>query len=327
MRLSHIYAFTDVYFLCQCAVIMTTPIVFTGSRLDRAAYHRKDSDWLQQKLKDPSSRFLPMHRLKALIDLPGGPAIDWRGAADVQEFIEAGAPFIFLGIADFACHFAIDVSAIENHRVLPNSDWGKFIDVRSIAGQLRPGDAGALAQARSMIDWHNRHGFCAQCGSATRPQETGYSRICNNEDCKAPHFPRTDPVVIMMVTKGDECLLGRGAMFPKGNYSCLAGFVEPGETIEQAVRREVFEESGIEVGDVRYHASQPWPYPSSLMIGCFSEALSEDITLDTEELADAQWFKKDQVIEMLSRSEDMSGDIRMPPALSLAHQLAKSWIT
>lgn len=306
---------------------MTKPITFTGSRLDRAAHYRKDSDWLADKLKDPSSRFLSMHSLKGLIDLTGGPAIDWRGAADVRPFIDAGACVIFLGIADFACHFAIDVSAIENPKKPPNADWGKFIDVRSIAGQLRPGDSGALAQARSMIDWHNRHGFCAVCGCSTKSVESGYSRKCENPDCKASHFPRTDPVVIMMITKGDKCLLGRGPHFPKGNYSCLAGFIEPGETIEQAVRREVFEEAGIKVGDVGYLASQPWPYPSSLMIGCSGEALSEEITIDSEELEDARWFTKAQAIEMLSHSETMTGEVRMPPALSLAHQLAKAWVS
>lgn len=304
---------------------MKKPIVFGGGRFDRASHLRSDPNWLQEKLADPSSRFLPLYQLKALIDLPGNPSVDWRGASDVCAFIEAGAPFIFLGIADFACHFAIDVSAIEDPKNPPVTDWGKFIDVRSIAPQLSSGEAGALAQARSMIDWHNRHGFCAVCGSPTRPQEAGYSRICENSNCKATHFPRTDPVAIMMVTKGDKCLLGQGINFPSDFYSCLAGFIEPGETIEQGVRREVLEESNIKVGDVRYHQSQPWPFPSSLMIGCFAEALSEEITVDKTELGDARWFTRDEVRGMLEQSTKPTG-LRMGGPIALAHQLAKLWV-
>lgn len=304
---------------------MNKPIVFAGGRFDRASHLRTDPDWIKEKLKDPSSRFLPMHQLKALIDLMGNPSIDWRGAADVQEYIDAGATCIFLGIADFACHFAIDVSAIENPKTLPNGDWGKFIDVRSVAPQLSPGEAGALAQARSMIDWHDRHGFCAVCGAPTRSQEAGYSRKCDAPGCNATHFPRTDPVAIMMVTYGDKCLLGQGINFPGDFYSCLAGFIEPGETIEQGVRREVLEESGIKVGDVRYHQSQPWPFPSSLMIGCFAEALTEDITVDRTELNDARWFTREDVRMMLEQSTKPTG-LRIGGPIALAHQLAKFWV-
>ncbi|WP_169567275.1 NAD(+) diphosphatase [Sneathiella limimaris] len=304
---------------------MTKPLVFTGNRFDRAAQFRNDPVWLEQKMADPSTRFLPMHRLKALIELAGDPCIDWRGLADVQEFIDQGATLVFLGIADFAAHFAVDVSAIENPKAVPNSDWGKFIDVRSVSSQLRPGEAGALAQARSMLAWHENHQFCSVCGCKTAVNELGYSRKCVDEACNASHFPRTDPVVIMMVTRGDYCLLGTGHHFPKQQYSALAGFVEPGETIEQGVRREVFEETGVKCGDVRYHSSQPWPYPSSLMIGCFAEALTEEITLDEVELADAQWFSKEDVRLMLARSGTTETP-RMSPPMAIAHQLAKAWV-
>ncbi|WP_084264555.1 NAD(+) diphosphatase [Sneathiella glossodoripedis] len=199
------------------------------------------------------------------------------------------------------------------------------MDVRNISSQLRPGEAGALAQARSLLAWHETHQFCAKCGSKTESAELGYSRKCCNDQCNATHFPRTDPVVIMMVVKGDNCLLGTGHHFPKQQYSALAGFIEPGETIEQGVRREVFEETGVRTGEVTYHSSQPWPYPSSLMIGCFAEALSEEITLEEAELADARWFSKAEVRKMLARS-GTSETPRMSPPMAIAHQLAKSWV-
>ena len=159
---------------------------------------------------------------------------------------------------------------------------GRFADSRGIAPLLPPGEAGTLAQARSLVDWHLRYGFCAVCGGRTQSAEGGYVRRCGS--CEAEHFPRTDPVVIMLVVAGEDCLLGRQAHFPEGVYSALAGFIEPGETIEEAVRREVMEEAGIEVAEVRYHSSQPWPFPSSLMIGCIAEAASRQISLDQLEL-------------------------------------------
>jgi NAD+ diphosphatase len=197
--------------------------------------------------------------------------------------------------------------------------------VRSIAPQVPVGEAGILAQGRSLLDWHARHGFCAVCGSPTEPRDGGYARRCGNAACNAQHFPRTDPVVIMLVLQGDRCLLGRQPMFPPGMFSALAGFVEPGETLEEAVRREVAEEAGIASRAVRYHASQPWPFPSSLMIGCMTEATSEAIEVDRDELEDAAWFAKSEVAEMLRRSLTPETP-RMPPPLSLAHQLAKAWV-
>ncbi|MBO0332355.1 NAD(+) diphosphatase [Sneathiella sp. CAU 1612] len=304
---------------------MKKPIVFAGGDFDRASHLRTDPNWIEQKLRDPNSRFLPMHQLKALISLTEGARIDWRGYSEVQEFITAGASLIFLGNTDTTSHFAIDVSEIENPKRPPVEDWGKFIDVRSVAPQLSSGEAGALAQARSMIDWHNRHGFCAVCGAPTQPQEAGYSRKCEDTSCSATHFPRTDPVAIMMVTKGDKCLLGQGINFPGDFYSCLAGFIEPGETIEQGVMREVLEESGIQVTNVRYHQSQPWPFPSSLMIGCFADALNDDITVDHTELNDARWFTREEVRRMLEQSTKPTG-LRIGGPIALAHQLAKAWV-
>jgi len=304
---------------------MTTPLVFTGNCFDRASHLRNDANWLAEQKQEPKSRFLPLHRLKALIEIGEGSRIDWRSAAEVQEFLDNNSTLIFLGLLDGVAHFAIDVSTIENPKAPPNESWGKFIDVRSISAQLDSHEAGVLAQARSMLAWHDNHQFCSVCGAPSNLYDSGYSRKCSREECGGMHFPRTDPVAIMMVIKDDKCLLGYGPHFPKEQYSALAGFIEPGETIEQGVRREIMEETGVKVGDVKYHSSQPWPYPSSLMIGCFAEALSDEITLDPVELAHADWFTKDQVREMLARSLTRETP-RMSPPLAIAHQLAKSWV-
>lgn len=192
-------------------------------------------------------------------------------------------------------------------------------DLRSIAVEaaLASGEIGMLAQARSLLQWHATHRFCARCGGATAPGAAGGRRDCSA--CGAQHFPRTDPVAIMLVSRGDLCLLGRQRHFAPGMYSALAGFISPGETIEDAVRREVLEEAGVAVGAVRYMASQPWPFPSSLMIGCLGEALGDDLTVDHEELEDARWFTRDEARLMLARTHP---DGLMGPApMAIAHHL------
>jgi NAD+ diphosphatase len=197
-------------------------------------------------------------------------------------------------------------------------------DLRSVAvrGFVAPQEQGLLAMAKSLLDWHRRHRFCAQCGARTSPAQAGFRRDC--EACSTQHFPRTDPVAIMLVTHGDRCLLGRQPRFVPGMYSCLAGFIEPGETLEDAVRREVFEEAGVRVGAVSYAQSQPWPFPSSLMIGCIAEALTEEIVIDREELEDARWFSRDEVRLMIEgRHPD---NLLAANPIAIAHHLVRRWI-
>ena len=198
------------------------------------------------------------------------------------------------------------------------------VDLRSIAvqGLVRPEELGMLAQAKSLLAWHARHRFCANCGTATASACGGLRRDCPG--CAAQHFPRTDPVAIMLVAHGNRCLLGRQARFVPNSYSCLAGFISPGETLEDAVRREVKEEAGIEVGRVSYVASQPWPFVSSLMIGCFGEALTEEIVLDREELEDGRWFTRDEVESMLDHRHQAG--LITPPPMAIAHLLIRSWV-
>ncbi|MGP9822784.1 NAD(+) diphosphatase [Salinarimonas sp. NSM] len=198
-------------------------------------------------------------------------------------------------------------------------------DLRGLAtqGLVPEREIGLLAQAKSLLSWHLRHGFCANCGAPTRLSASGYRRDC--DACGAQHFPRTDPVVIMLITRGDRCLLGRQARFPTGNYSCLAGFLEPGETVEDAVRRETFEEAGVRVGTVSYALSQPWPFPSSLMIGCVGEALGDALDIDREELEDARWFTRDEVRLMLANAHP--DGLRVPPPVAIAHHLVRLFVT
>ncbi len=297
------------------------PITFSGSPLDRVSDKRKNADWLADQMSSSKSLFLPLHELKVPVELGRQPRLNWRPRTEFGMLIRAGAPCLLLGVQDGMAHFAVDVSAAPPARY----EGTKLMDVRSAAMLLPAAEAAIIAQARSMLDWHARHRFCAVCGQRTEMHDAGYSRLCTDEACKAQHFPRTDPVTIMLVEREGRLLLGRQPRFIPGTYSALAGFMEPGENIEECVRREIFEESGIRVGAVRYVASQPWPFPSSLMIGCIGEALSEEITIDGEELEDARWFTRAEIIQMVERAGGNETP-RMPPALSLAHQLARAWL-
>ena len=252
--------------------------------------------------------------------------IAWREHGEIAPWLEQGANMVFLGLDDGEARFAVDVSMAGPKKAgAPFNEHGKWIDVRSAAASSELPVAAVLAQARSMLDWHARHGFCAVCGHPSSMREAGYSRRCDNPDCGASHFPRTDPVTIMLVLDGDNCLLGRQKIFAPLSYSALAGFMEPGETIEESVRREVMEEAGITVGEVRYIFSQPWPFPSSLMIGCFGQAETTEINIDPQELEEARWFSRAEIAEMVENWGDQT-KLRMPAPLAIAHQLARAWL-
>lgn len=299
--------------------------VFSGNPLDRAGNERRSGEWVQARLTEPGTKFLPMWQLRPLMQPGETLAIGWLEYADVAEYLAAGN-WILLGLQDDTAYFAVDVSAAGPKRAdAPFKELGKWIDVRSAATSASGPDAGILAQARSMLNWHDRHGFCAVCGKPTTMSEAGYSRSCMDESCKAMHFPRTDPVAIMLVLDGERALLGRQKIFAPLSYSALAGFMEPGETIEETVRREIYEEAGIRVGDVRYVSSQPWPFPSSLMIGCHADALTTEINVDPDELEEARWFTRDEVREMVANCDDPT-KLRTPAPLAIAHQLCLAWL-
>jgi NAD+ diphosphatase len=228
-----------------------------------------------------------------------------------------------LGLLDGAPRFGLGLDAETVEHLKSRNDL-KITDLRSIAVQ---GLVGAdhlppLAEAKALLGWHARHRFCPNCGSPTKVVEAGWRRDCPS--CKAQHFPRTDPVVIMLVIRGDRCVLGRSLRFAPTMWSCLAGFAEPGETIEDAVRREVLEEAGITCGRVKYFASQPWPFPSSIMIGCHAEALSDTVVVDREELEDARWFDREELASMLKRQHPQG--LTTPPPVAIAHHIIRDYV-
>src|SRR6266436_9109075 len=295
---------------------------FAGNPLDRVSQRRQDAGWVASLLQQPETRLLPLHDLKPQVRHASAVDLDWQNVAPWRSLIDDGGTLILLGIRDGRAYFALDATPAE----MPSDGDTIAMDARTVAPMIDGGEAAILAEARSLIDWHARHRFCAQCGTPSVVASGGWVRHCPN--CKAHHFPRVDPVVIMLAVKGERCLLGRGRRRVGTRFSCLAGFMEPGETLEEAVRREIREESGVRIGRVRYLASQPWPFPSSLMMGFLAEALSEEITIDPEELAEVRWFERDEVRAMVERSrcdDPVPGLATLPPPLAIGHQIARQW--
>jgi NAD+ diphosphatase len=299
-------------------------IPFSGNPLDRVSERRSDSAWVESMRHDSSSLVLPMWRLQPfLLGQEKGPLEAGFLKPGLCEPLAApNAPCVLLGLEGGHALFALDISAADDPATVgPLAGLGLFRDMRAAAPLLPAKDVAILGQAKAMIDWHQRHGYCARCGSPTSFADAGYKRVCGS--CDAEHFPRTDPVVIMLATHGDACLVGRGKQFPRGMYSALAGFIEPGETIEEAVRRELNEEAGIVVDKVTYYATQPWPFPSSLMIGCFAEARGREIKVDENELAEAIWLER-SVARALIGGERVEG-LWVPPSIAIAHHLIKAF--
>jgi NAD+ diphosphatase len=295
---------------------------FVTNVLDRAANLRGDDDKLLALESNPTSRAYVVHRDSLVVKREGDAS---RALLLIDEALNFGANpgTIFLGLRDGAAVFGMGISPAAAEKLLTRND-AAVSELRGMAmqGVVPPDQLNAIAMAKSMVNWHQRHGYCANCGQRTTMKEGGWKRECPS--CKAEHFPRTDPVVIMLVTHGDKCLLGRQQRFLPGMYSCLAGFVEAAETIEDAVRREVFEEAGIRCTDVNYYMTQPWPYPSSLMIGCTARATNEDIIVDRVELEDARWFDRDEARLMITRKhpDGLAG----PHPFAIAHHLLGRWV-
>jgi NAD+ diphosphatase len=297
---------------------------FAGNPLDRASERRVDAAWLKSRLDDPETLALALWNGKPLVeDAPGDEKavrIAYLSVPMAREIAASEERLLFLGLWKETAVFAVDLDGSADPADGPLRGLGRFEDLRGVALRLPATDAAILATAKSMFEWRRRHGFCANCGQPSIAVEGGWKRVC--ESCRAEHFPRTDPVVIMLPTFGDRCLLGRQAIWPKGMYSALAGFLEPGESIEEACAREVKEEAGLTAIEVRYHSTQPWPYPSSLMIGLFAEVSDDNATPDQTELEEVRWFTRAE-IQALLRGE-LPG-VFAPGAMAIAHQLIKAW--
>jgi NAD+ diphosphatase len=289
---------------------------FSGNRIARFSEGRTDES-LAQALAASDAAFLLLAEDRALVRTKGGCLRILFSHAEAEEIGFASDSLILLGVTPDGPRFA----ALAPERARPENI--KAIDLRSLAiqGALEPHDLAALAQARSYLHWHAQNRFCGRCGGPLALHRGGISRTCAG--CETEHFPRVDPVVIMLAIDGERCLLGRQARFAPGMYSALAGFLEPGETIEEAVRRETKEEAGIEIGRVAYHSSQAWPFPSSLMIGCHAEALSTTVERDAAELEDCRWFEREEVRLMLAGAHPDA--LKTPPSMAIAHQLIKAF--
>ncbi len=295
---------------------------YSGNPLDRGDRERRDEGWIGDRAKDPRSKFLPLCDLNILISEGSQHSLGWLDLNGLARLgIDTGA--IFLGLSDGVAHFAIDISQnAQAVRELGESGKWRFEDARSVTEVLNWSDSGIVAQARAQVNWHNHNGFCSKCGHETLVRRGGQMRYCSN--CDTEHFPRTDPVVITVVSDHDYCLLGqsRGRLSRMNMYSALAGFVDQGESIEEALAREVMEEAGIKIKNIRYHSSQPWPFPSSLMIGCLADAATTDISMDTEEMANVGWFHREETLLAL---EGKSDKLMVPGPIAIAHHLIKAW--
>ncbi|MDB5466397.1 MAG: MutT/nudix family protein [Phenylobacterium sp.] len=296
---------------------------FAGNPLDRASDRRGDDEWLAKQLASSDSLGLAMWNGRPLVEpsKDGDLQIAYLPAKLVGELSGGAERLLFMGLWKGTAIFAVDLEDTSDPSEAALDGLGKFEDLRAVALRVPAPEAAILATAKSMFEWRRRHKHCAVCGQPSRAVDGGWKRKCAS--CEAEHFPRTDPVVIMLPYHGDRCMLGRQEVWPKGMFSALAGFLEPGESIEEACARELNEEAGLHAVRVRYHSTQPWPYPSSLMIGLIAEVEDEEGAPDQTELSEVRWFTRDEARDLLAGKLD---GVAAPNRLAIAHQLIKAWV-
>ena len=291
---------------------------YATGEFNRAVERREDVAWIREKLADPASRLYPVWRLRNYVSDPEAPRAVVLDPERRAALVDAASTVVLLGLEEETAHFLIDISHLDEDAA---TALGHVVDLRAI-GVLMPQREGALlAYARGLTYWHDRHKFCGICGSPTEVKAAGHQRQCTNPDCSAVQFPRTDPAVIMRVTHGDKILMARQAVWVKGMHSILAGFVEPGESLEDAVAREVYEEVGLKLTRIKYFSSQPWPFPSSLMLGFSAEATGDQFTVDESELESARWMTRS---ELLNSPEDAT--FKLPRKDSISRRLIEDWL-
>ena len=304
---------------------MPNRIYYTGGTLDRAANQRGDEAWVERRLTGAGAFIVPVWRDKSLVVAGDAPTAVLVSGAEARALVDAASELVLLGIDGETSYFAVDVSAIEEPALAPLIGAADFVDLREVGPLMEASQGAMLAYARGIIHWHRNHQFCGRCGGRTECRQAGHQRSCADPTCGREHYPRTDPAVIMLVTgDGDDgdgaCLLGRQSAWPTGRFSTLAGFVEPGETLEAAVAREVVEETAVQVSDVRYLGSQPWPFPASLMLGFTARAVTHEITVDKAEIEDARWFTR---AELRRFAQD---GYHFPRRGSIAHWMITRWL-
>lgn len=283
--------------------------------IDRASHLRTDTDRLMAALDAPETRLVPVWRNKNRVVTGSRPGAVVPSVRDAGALIDAADELVWLGLLDGVDCFAVDLSSRE--RPLGTVELpGNFADLRLTGGLLTAAEANLLAYARGMLHWNRHHRYCGTCGKPTRPRDGGHVRECTGDGER--HFPRTNPAVMILVARGEHCVLARQSGWPAGMYSVLAGFVEPGETIEEAAVREAKEETGLAIENVRYFRSQPWPFPASLMLGMLAETRDDTLKLEDDELEEARWFSRSE----LARPEGFF----YPPEFSLAHHLIQAFL-
>jgi NAD+ diphosphatase len=294
-----------------------------GGSLDRAAERRHDTEWLAGQLVHPATRLVPVWRTQNLVRRDGTAVRAVRlSYAGTGWLTELGVAPIFLGTIKGIAHFTLDLSRLADPALLPElGALGEFVELREVGALLSQDDGALLAYARGLIHWHRTHAFCPRCGAPTESRHGGHIRQCTNTDCAIEHYPRTDPAVIVLVSTGEHCLLGRQARWRPGMFSTLAGFVEPGESLEEAAAREVMEEAGVMISKIRYHSSQPWPFPSSLMVGFMAEAEGlVPLRVDKTELETAEWFTRADIAGFPACGRSL------PNPDSIARRLLETWL-
>ncbi|MBM3533824.1 MAG: NAD(+) diphosphatase [Alphaproteobacteria bacterium] len=294
---------------------------YAGGGLDRLAHLRTEEGWVERVLGEPRAHIVAVWQTRSLVIGSEQPRAVLLSVDAVRGWLDEARVLAVLGESGERLHLAVDVSHWSEEEAQRRvAGFGEWIDLRRVGPLMGREEGSLLAYARGLMWWHARHRFCGVCGSPTESVEAGHVRRCTAPGCKASHFPRTDPAVIMLVHDEDRALLGRQKVWAPGMYSTLAGFLEPGESLEETVAREVFEESGIRVADVRYHSSQPWPFPSSLMIGFHATAASREIRMAESELEDCAWFSRAELRDFGAQGE------MLPRADSIARRLIEDWL-